>query len=110
MISFAVLTLVACNKEEVKMGNVYEKDGLEVTFQDFNDYRCPIDTECIWAGEAEAYVFAEHDGVSSDFFWLQLGVADTVFDYQVNLTDMQPYPTEDNHTSKRTASFTINKL
>lgn len=104
------LLIFSCNKEEVKMGKVYKKDGLEITFQDFNDSRCPMDATCIWAGEAEAYVKAKHEGVSTDFFWLKLGVPDTVFDYEVTLSEMLPYPTADNHMSDKTAKFLINKL
>jgi hypothetical protein len=110
MLSISFLALISCNKEEVKMGNVYSEDGLKVTFQDFNDSRCPQDAVCVWQGEAEAYVKAEHDGETSDFFWLDLGVKDTVFNYEVTLTEMLPYPTADNHKSKRTAKFLINKL
>ena len=106
MIRYSVLSslllvfMMSCNKEDVKMGNVYEKDGLEVTFEDFNDSRCPEDVTCFWEGESTVKLLIE----GSDSIQFSLSTHPDYNDnikiyksYKITLIDILPYP----NTSKK---------
>ncbi|MFT4601943.1 MAG: hypothetical protein ACI857_002129, partial [Arenicella sp.] len=98
-----------CNKEEVKVGNEYSYDGLTVKFKDYGDSRCPSDVQCVSAGLAVGYFEADLEG-ETEVFEIAVPGADTIFNYEVRLHDIYPYPTSKNSGKKREAKLTITKL
>lgn len=109
-IVFIAIMFGSCNKEEVKIGDSYSKDGLVITCENLSDSRCPVDAQCIWEGEAKAQVTAKFNEESTELFWLKLGIPDTVFDFEIVLSEMLPYPNSDNASSNKKVKFLINRL
>ena len=72
-------------------------DGLVVGLESLvQDSRCPLDVECVWAGDAEAALFAERPTFGVDRFSLHTHVdlvQETKIDiWHITLLQVSPYP------------------
>lgn len=59
------------------------------------DSRCPVDTECVWAGNAQIKIEVRGGRAGRQTFILNTILAPTSFkysDYDIRLTDLIPHP------------------
>lgn len=74
--------------------------GLSVQFVGYRDSRCPSDVTCVWAGEAQAFVWVAGPGMDAHVVSLPWrGGADTptqavqrVGAYTLRLASLEPHP------------------
>jgi hypothetical protein len=79
----------------------YDRDGQSYICFDtvLTDSRCPIEVECVWAGEAIARFKIEKSDSSPVFIDLHEGVNDTVISgYKFSFIKLLPYPSYGNQT------------
>lgn len=87
------ITISSAHAVEVKLGETISYDGLELSFYDIEDSRCPLDVTCVWEGEVVAKVIIQNQtyDYSEDF---RIGATiSTIFPYDVTLIDVVPHPT-----------------
>lgn len=87
-----IVLFAGCQKEVLHTSEVYRSKDLKIEFKDYTDSRCPINTDCIWAGEASVYLQAKSNGQTASFVLNGLGSDTTLFGYQIELVDLLPYP------------------
>lgn len=85
---------------QLKMGQRAQvAEGLAITFKEVTeDSRCPVDVECIWAGQAVVVIEVINDGVSLGDSALTLGTPDSqaaridIPGYRIEALDLAPEP------------------
>ena len=94
----AITLLVTCTKKtqkgelnsaiklSVNQSAVIESEDLKVTLVDVNDSRCPEGAQCIWAGEAVAFLTVNNTAIQVS----TMHTTDTL-GYQFSY-DLMPYP------------------
>ncbi|NND86518.1 MAG: hypothetical protein HKM23_04175 [Nitrosopumilus sp.] len=75
------------------MGEIISYDGLELTFYDIKDSRCPLDVTCIWEGEVVAKIRIQNQ--THDYYDdFRIGTPiSKILPYYVTLVDVVPHPT-----------------
>ena len=80
---------------QIKAGELIKSDNNKISLKitDINDSRCPIGSECFWAGEA--LVYFEFNNTAINHFVLSTldPQTDTVDSYIFRLLEVDPYPT-----------------
>lgn len=85
------ITISSAHAVEVKLGEKITYDGLELSFYDVEDSRCPLDVTCIWEGEVIAKIRMQnqtHD-ISENF---HIGSTFSIYSHDVTLIDVIPHP------------------
>ena len=77
---------------DFKIRNVYHSadNSLSFSITEINDFRCPADVICIWAGKAEVTIKVEKPVAGT----IKLGISeiDTVGNYSFKIVNILPYP------------------
>ncbi len=91
-----------------------------LTFQEFTDNRCPINTDCIWYGAAQGKFKLKIDQ-KEQTLELCLGSCNTMakpknqefsvngVTYSVNLLELTPYPSSSQASEKQEATLLVQK-
>ncbi len=88
---------------------------LQITFQKLtSDSRCPLDVQCVWEGEIEAAFLVATSNASDTIVFKGFlgndedGVLQQLVDtYGIELQRVDPYPTQQNGNSAKTATLCI---
>lgn len=69
-------------------------EGLQVTFRDVGDSRCPTSVFCPWQGDAAVSLAAQADDRHADLVLHTTldPAADSFLQYRIRLTTLRPYP------------------
>ena len=99
---------------------IISESGLLLEVSEINDSRCPINVECIWAGNSTVKLNVTSTGIEKTDFTFCIGQcenrlqeADTVLlqhqnqSYSFILKEVQPYPGQG--SNKKTAIFLVKK-
>lgn len=99
MLAVGALSFAEAAPQTVTVGlskeKAIEKTRLRVKFVEFiEDSRCPVDVDCIWAGNAKIKVRVTSRGVSRvlTLNTMDTGKADIAHGYKFRLTGLTPVP------------------
>lgn len=112
-----VLLFVSCDKElngeiEMKLNEKRSNSDITLAVTGISDNRCPTGANCIVAGWYEVTFDVTKDNSVVTFV---LGNGDdnisdtTVFDYQIHLTDVTPYPSGNDNINDKVVHLKVNK-
>jgi len=74
---------------------IYDDGTTQIYLDDVLEYRCPIDLECLWEGNAEVTMFLITSGGSATFTLNTHGnyvQSENILGIQVELVALDPYP------------------
>lgn len=91
-LSVCCLVISSAHAVEVKLGETISHDGLELSFYDIEDSRCPLDVTCVWEGEVIARTLMQNQ---THDYYEDFGIGttiSTIFPYNVTLIEVIPHP------------------
>ncbi len=91
---------------------------LQITFQKLtSDSRCPLDVQCVWEGEVDAAFLVTTSNASDTIVFKGFlgndedGVLQQLVDtYGIELQRVDPYPTQQNGNSAKTATLRVSRV
>lgn len=95
---------------------IYQEGNIVITLIDINDSRCPLNSNCIWQGNAEVAMRITNGEETMDFTLNTAGdinenynfpSSTSIFDVTIKLLDLQPYPESDNQDTLEDYSVNI---
>jgi len=104
LLFFVALIISSCERIEtgsevtVNLGQKYQVSwDLAFTIDSINEYRCPLDAYCVWAGDVDLFFCFGNDINTTEMINLNNGDTNprTINNYTFEVLDVLPYPRSD---------------
>jgi len=93
IVVLAVLGIAAsCEKDEKQGDEIYKTRDITIELRDWNDSRCPVDANCVWAGDVLVCLDVKSGKESAVASLNGIGADTTLYGHRIELVDVLPYP------------------
>ena len=115
-----LIIFFSCSTNDNLLSNeliIYQEGNIKITLIEVNDGRCPTNAECIWQGNSEVKMKIVKENETMDFTLNTAGYINdqlnypdsiSIFNLNIKLLDVQPYPELDSAFSLEDYTISLN--
>jgi len=98
---------------KIELGTTVTNDGVKIQFEEvLEDSRCPVNVQCVWAGQAKVKVNISGPNIPEESLELIVGKKDKdvlsiVDGYVLKAMNLAPYPDTTNGENKKYVLFIL---
>lgn len=98
---------------KIGLGSTVTSDGVKIQFEEvLEDSRCPVNVQCVWAGQARVKVNISGPNTPEETLELIVGKKDkdvlySAEDFVLKAMNLAPYPDETNGKNKKYVLFIL---